>query len=242
MAYFPTTEIFKTPQPGNFSDLLKSIGLFRGIEAASLQSMLSCLNAKTQSLKKGKFVLLAGNKPEFAGIVLSGQLHIIREDFDGNRSIVAAIRPGGIFAEALCCAGVSESPVTVVTAEDSIIMKLGIARILKTCPNSCSFHKKLIENTLRLIANKNLLLQSRMEILELKSVREKVMRYLESFMPKKDRDITIPFNREEMADFLSVERSALSHELAKMKKDGLIEYRKNHFILKPSPSAKQRQE
>jgi len=220
----------------HFSELFKSIGLFRGIETAALQSMLSCLGATTRNLRKGKFALLAGDRPEFAGIVLSGQLHIIREDYDGKRSIVAAIMPGGIFAEALCCAGVPESPVTVLAAEDSIIMKLSFARILKTCSRSCSFHKKLIENMLGIIANKNLMLQSRMEILELKSVREKVMRYLESFIPKHGNDIRIPFNREEMADFLSVERSALSHELAKMRKDGLIEYRKNHFMLKAQRS------
>ena len=215
-----------------FQNILKLVGLFRGIEAADIQSMLICLNAGIQSLKKGKILLFAGDRPEYTGIVLSGQLHIIRQDYEGNRSLMASIIPGGIFAEALCCAGVSKSPVTVVAAEDSVIMKLGFERITKTCSNSCSFHKKLIENMLRLIANKNLLLQSRMEILELKSVREKVLCYLESFNPKRGRNFTIPFNREEMADFLSVDRSALSHELAKMKKDGLIEYSKNRFIIK----------
>ena len=212
-----------------FSEILNSVGLFKGIEPANLQAMLACLGAGTQSLKKGKIVLLAGDRPEYAGIVLSGQIHITRENYDGNRSLVAAIMPSGIFAEALCCAGVPESPVTAVAAEDSVIIKLGINRILKTCSNSCSFHIKLIENMLGLIAKKNLMLQNRMEILELKSVREKVMLYLESFRAKQGKNITIPFNREEMADFLCVERSALSHELAKMKKDGLIEYRKNQF-------------
>lgn len=216
-----------------FSDIIKSIELFKGIEAENLRSMLACLGAKTQSVKKGKIIMFTGDKPDFTGIVLSGQLHITRNNFNGNRSLVAAIMPGGIFAEALCCAGVLESPVTVAAAEDSVIMKLGFVKILNTCSNSCIFHKKLIENMLGLIANKNLILQSRMEILELKSVREKVLCYLELFKPKKrGRNITIPFNREEMADFLSVDRSALSHELMKMKKDGIIDYNKNIFILK----------
>ena len=176
--------------------------------------------------------MLSGDKPEFVGIVLSGQLNISRVDYDGNRSLVAAIIPGEMFAEALCCAGVTESPVTVFAAEDSVIIKLAFSRIIKTCPNSCSFHTQLIENMLGLIAYKNMKLQNRMEILELKSVREKVMCYLETFMPKRGENITIPFNREEMAEFLCVERSALSHELSKMKKDGLIEYRKNSFTIK----------
>jgi len=193
--------------------------------------MLICLGAGTHNFKKGKIILLTGDKPEYTGIVLSGQLHIIREDYNGNRSLIALITSGEIFAEALCCAGVSESPVTVIAAEDSIILKLGFIRILKTCPASCSFHKRLLENLLRLIANKNMILQNRMEILELKTIRDKIMRYLDSFVPKSGLNITIPFNREEMANFLCVERSALSHELMKMKRDGLIEYRKNMFTL-----------
>jgi CRP-like cAMP-binding protein len=219
-------------EKGQFSALLQSSGLFTGIEAASLESMLACLGAKTQRFKKGQFALCAGDRPEFAGIVLSGQFHIVREDYAGNRSLVTAILPGGIFAEALCCADISESPIAALAAEDSLIMKLNFERVLDICPHSCPFHKNLIRNMLHLIARKNIALQGRMEILEQKSVRGKVMRYLESFLNSETRNITIPFNREEMADFLGVERSALSHELAKMKKDGLLEYRKNHFLLK----------
>ena len=194
--------------------------------------MLDCLGAGIHSVKKGRTILCAGEKPAYTGIVLSGMLHIIREDYDGNRTIIASVTRGKLFAEALCFAGVSESPVTVVAAENSIIMKLMVERMLKTCPNSCVFHKKLITNMLALIAGKNLFLQERLEIISLKSVRSKVTLYLESFTAKQGRNIKIPFNREEMADFLCVERSALSHELAKMKRDGLIDYNKNMFILK----------
>jgi len=221
-----------------FYGILSSAGLFKGIETVELETLLDCLSARVQNVKKGKIVLFAGDKADFTGVVLSGLLHISREDYDGNRTIINSITPGGIFAEAMCCAGVSESPVTAVAAEDSVIMKLEFARILKICPNTCSFHKKLIENMLALIARKNLYLQERMEILSLKSVRAKIILYLESFVSKQGRNINIPLNREEMADFLCVERSALSHELMKMKKDGLIDYQKNHFRLKPLLSSK----
>ena len=214
-----------------FSGILKTTGLFHDIETSDLRSMLTCIGARTRRIRRGSYILLAGDKPEFVGIVLSGQLHIIREDYNGNRSIVAAIMPGGILAEALCAAGVSESPVTIIAAADSTVMLLNFPRILHNCPNTCLFHRKLIKNLLQLVANKNLFLQSKMEILSLKSVREKVMLYLESFVPKQGKTIKIPFNREEMADYLCVERSALSHELMKMKKDGLIDYRKNVFTL-----------
>jgi len=215
-----------------YFDILKKTELFRGIEDDELETALQCLGSEIKEIRRDTMFLLAGDKPQYVGVVLAGQLYIIREDYNGNRSLVAAATPGDIFAEALCCAGVSESPVTVMAGADSTVMSLRFQRILQICPNTCAFHTKLIENMLRLIAKKNLQLQSRMEIVSLKSVREKVMRYLESLMPIQGHHITVPFNREELANFLCVERSALSHELARMKKDGVIEYRKNHFLVK----------
>jgi len=212
--------------------VLKSVSLFGDVDADELASMLDCMGAKIKSAEKGSMLLLAGDKPKYVGIVLTGLLHIIHEDYDGNRSLLAVLTPGELFAEALCCAGISESPVTVIADVDSKVMLLGFERILHTCPNSCAFHTKLIENMLRLIALKNLLLQSHMEIISMKSIRAKVMRYIESFVPKQGREVTIPLNREELANYLCVERSALSHELMRMKRDGLIEYKKNKFVLK----------
>jgi CRP-like cAMP-binding protein len=214
-----------------YFNVLQLVGLFRGIDTAELEAMLKCLGAEVKDVRKDIIILFAGDKPQSVGIVLTGQLHIIREDYDGNRSLISAVTPGEIFAEALCCAGIPESPVTVIADTDSTVMLLSFQRILHICPNSCTYHTKLIENMLGLVANKNLQLQSRMEIISLKSVRAKVLRYFESLAQQQGRKITIPFNREEMADFLCVERSALSHELAKMKKDGLIDYRKSNFIL-----------
>jgi CRP-like cAMP-binding protein len=215
-----------------YTNILQSVKLFKGIDAAELETMLNCIGADIKRLAKSEIILLTGNKPQHIGVVLEGQLHIVREDYDGNRSLLAAVTPGEIFAEALCCAGVLESPFTVMMKIDSTVMLLSFARTLHTCSNSCTFHTKLIENMLELIANKNLQLQNRMEIVSLKSIRAKMLRYLESLEPMQGAEIMIPFNREELADYLCVERSALSHELAKMKKDGLIEYKKNRFLLK----------
>jgi CRP-like cAMP-binding protein len=215
----------------NYFGILKKTGLFTNINNDDLSILFNCMEAMTHNVRKGQFVILEGDKLEYIGIVLSGQLNIIREYYNGSRSLLAAVTPGGVFAEALCCAGVAESPVTVTADADSSVMLLDFSRILHTCRNSCSFHTKLIENMLSLIAKKNIMLQTRMELVSLKSVRTKVLRYLESFAPIQGKEIAIPFNREEMADFLCVERSALSHELSRMKRDGLIEYRKNIFIL-----------
>jgi len=213
----------------NFNGYLKVLeltGLFKNIKNNDIQILLNCFGAVTQNTKKNKILLLAGESIEYIGIVLSGRLNIIRESYSGNRALLGAIRQGGIFAENFYCSGMTQSPVTVIAAEDSNIMKLNINRPQKTCSSVCLFQKKLTENMLNIIAGKNLILQNRMEILELKTIREKVLLYLETF---KNKNITLPFNRQEMADYLNVERSALSHELIKMKKDGLINYKMNKF-------------
>jgi len=211
--------------------VLKSVSLFRGIDATDLESMFGCISADIKAVRKGAIILHAGDTPRQVGVVLSGQLHIVREDYDGNRSLIAVVTHGGVFAEALCCAGVIESPVTVIADHDSTVILMSFEKILNVCPSSCLYHKNLIKNMLGLIAGKNLMLQNHMEILSMKTIRAKVLRYLEPFASKHGREIAIPLNREELANYLCVERSALSHELMKMKKDGLIEYSKNKFIL-----------
>jgi len=212
--------------------ILKSVELFSGLDEADMEVLLDCLGAEIRTVEKDDIVLLAGDTPKQVGLVLAGQLHITRDDYEGNRSLIAVVAPGELYAEALCCAGVSESPVTVTADTQATVMLLSFSRTLDLCSKVCAFHRKLIENMLRLVANKNLLLQDRMEIISMKLVRAKVLHYLESFVPRQGRTVTIPFNREKMAAFLCVERSALSHELARMKKDGLIDYRKNKFILR----------
>ena len=215
-----------------YISLLKSNELFHTIEETELDTMLSCLNAETKHLKKNEVILMAGSRPDYVGTVLEGELHIIKEDLDGNRIIVSTVIPGDIFAEALCCAGVFESPVTVIATVDSVIMKLSFDKILHTCPNSCTHHTKLIGNMLRVLAQKNLMLQKRMELTSVNSIRIKVLRYLSSFHVPKGQPIMIPYNREELANYLCVDRSALSHELSRMKRDGLIDYWKSEFVVK----------
>lgn len=213
-------------------EILKNVTLFRDIAAGDLSSMLSCLLAETVRYQKNEILLLTGEKPERVGIVLSGRLQVVKESLEGERTLMAILEPCDLFAEALCCAGVEESPVTVVADSDSEVMLLDFPHILHTCSNSCVFHHKLIENMLRIIANKNLFLQDRMDIVRKRSVREKVSSYLETFAVKQGgRTVTIPLNREEMANYLCVERSALSHELMKMKRDGILQYNKNSFTL-----------
>ena len=212
--------------------ILTTTKLFENIEPADLENVLSCVGAETVDVRKDAFLLLAGDKPQHVGVILTGQLHILRENYDGNRLLLNVITPGQIFLESLCYAGVSESPVTAMAAEDSTILLLNFPHVMRCDAKSCPFQVKLLKNMLKLVADYNLQLQSQMEIISLKRIRDRVMRYLESFVPKQGKNITVTLNRENMANFLRVERSALSHELAKMKKDGLIDYKKNFFVIK----------
>jgi len=228
----------------NFIDIIQEAEIFTGIDRSELRVMLSCLGAEVKEAKKGDILLQAGDKPEHIGLVLEGMLYVHRDDYDGNRILVTVLTPKELFAEALCCADVRESPVTVIAEADSFILLMSFSRIIHTCSNICSHHTKLIANMLGIIANRNLTLQNRMEIVSIKSIRTKVLRFLESYVTMNTKvgkvsndctqslEITVPFNREQMANYLSVERSALSHELIRMKNEGLIEYNKNKFILK----------
>ncbi len=216
----------------NYLELIGATPLFAGVERSQLDALLGCLNAQQRTAQKHDILLLAGDRPTQVGIVLSGILHITKEDSDGVRTIVASLAPGDLFAEALCCAGVAESPVTVTAETDAEVLLLPFERLLTMCPNSCPHHTRLIQNMLALMASKNLLLQSRLEVLRLKTIRAKVLHWLTSLNAQPGRPVTVPFNREQMADFLCVDRSALSHELIKMKRDGLIDYHLNTFRLK----------
>lgn len=212
-----------------YSNVLRTVKLFEGIAPEQLDAMLACLDAKTIGVRKGDFLLSAGESAAHVGIVLAGQLHIVREDIHGGRALLAALTKGGIFAETLCCAGVMESPVSVIAESDGSVMLLAFQRILHTCSGACVFHAKLIENMLRVIAAKNLQLQARMELLSRKSIRERVLAYLESIAARQGRAFSIPLNREGLADFLCVDRSALSRELGRLKEAGVIDFWKNNF-------------
>lgn len=214
-----------------YDEVLRGVRLFKGIDEKDLSSLLSCLDARIISPEKNEFVLMAGDRVNHIGIVLSGSLHIIKEDAEGERAVIAALSKGDFYAEALCCANVEMSPVSVLTNTKSSVMLIEYGRILHTCPSSCSFHAKLIENMLFIIAEKNIMLQNRMEIISQKTVRLKMLAFLEFFVGTRGEKAKIPFNREQLADYLCVNRSALSHELSRMKHDGLIDYHKNQFVL-----------
>ena len=215
-----------------YLDLLKTVSLFANIDMSDIKSLLNCLSAKTEYFKENETIFLAGNKAEFVGIVLSGQVQVVKEDFYGNKNIVASIEKGQLFGEAFACADLKILPVSVFSAEDSEIMLIDYRKIITTCSNTCSFHSKLIYNMLRIVANKNIILSQKIEFISKRTTKEKLLAYLSSEAKKAgSNSFSIPFSRQELADFLSVDRSAMSAELCKLRDSGVIEFNKNKFVL-----------
>ena len=215
-----------------YYDIFKKVPLFEGIPHDSIKKMLGCLGTAVKSYEKDEILLQAGSAVTGIGIVLEGCAQIIKEDVYGHRSIMANIQAGDIFGEVFVCAGLKKSPVAVVAATDTVVMFIGFDRIVTVCPNACSFHTTLIQNMLRLIAGKNLMLNKKIDYLLIRNLRERLSAYLlERSKLTGSAQFDIPFDRSELADYLNAERSALSRELGRMKDEGLIDFYKNSFKL-----------
>ena len=215
-----------------YFDVLRKCTLFNDIEDENILPLLGCLGAKVEEYDKKYTVFAEGNPAKYIGIVLSGEAQMEKVDYYGNRSIVAQIGVSEIFGEAFACAGVDRMPVAVITNEPGEIMLLDCERILHSCSNACGFHRQIIFNLMKDLAMKNLMFHRRIEITSQRSTREKLMTYLMQQAKSHGSDsFTIPFDRQELADFLEVDRSGLSSEISKLKKEGVIDCSKNHFAL-----------
>jgi len=215
-----------------FLDIIKGCPLFVDIADTDLWHLLDCLRATRRSYPKGAYVFFAGDAVESIGIVLSGSVHILQEDYWGTRTILAQIPPGGLFGEAFSCAGVERLPVSVLAADKTEVLLLDYRRIVTTCSIACTFHVALIHNMMKLLAQKNILLTQKMEIIIRRTTRARLLAYLSAqAMQAGQSRFTIPFDRQQLADYLSVERSAMSAEISKMQAEGLIWSRRSEFEL-----------
>ena len=216
-------------------NILQNCPLFADVAPHDLDAVLDCLQARIIRVSRGQTVFQEGEPAENVGIVLSGWVQMVRDDYFGNRSIIGHAEPSQLFGEAFACAG-TEMLVSVVAAADGEIMLADCRKVLTLCKNSCTFHNQIIYNLLQIVARKNLLLSQKLEILSRRSTREKLMQYLLQEAKNAGSDeFSIPYDRQGLADFLGVERSALSAEISRMRADGLIECRKNWFRLVPQP-------
>lgn len=214
-----------------YFNILQKCPLFYGIVENELEAILGCLGAKVIDFTKKEAILHEGDRAEWIGIILSGRAQIIRVDYYGNKSIVANVESSELFGESFACADVKEIPVDVIANEDSKVLRIDHFRITKPCSNACDFHRKLIENLLRVVAAKNLLFHQKIEVTSKKTTREKLMTYLLLQAKKHGSSFDIPFDRQGLADYLGVERSGLSVEISKLRAEGVLKSKRNHFEL-----------
>ena len=206
--------------------------LFKGINQKELKTMLGCLSYRLGSFTKGEIVFCGDVELRYIGIVLSGTVDMVKEDMWGNRTALVRIDKDELFGETFACGSDQQLAVNFVAAEDCKILFLPFERVMNSCDNTCSFHHRLIVNMVGLIADKNRELINKLEVVSRRSLREKILTYLHlQFQLQNSRYFELPLGRIELADYLCVDRSALTRELVKMKNEGLIDYDRNCFRL-----------
>lgn len=207
--------------------------LFRGLDEAEITSLLGCLNAVERSFQKGEVILSEGSITENIGIVLSGMAVISCNDIWGNTSILGNVAPGSVFAEVYACIPGQPMLVTVSAVEDTSVLFMNVGRVLATCTNACPFHIRLVRNLLTVCAHKSLQLSQRIQHTSSKFIRGRLMSYFSECAKRTgSNSFLIPYNRQQLADYLNVDRSTMCNELSKMQKDGIIEYERNRILLK----------
>ncbi len=212
--------------------ILKNTSLFFGIDEKDILSMMGCLQAKVRSYKKGEYVFKQGDFINSIAILLDGCLHIQRDDYWGNRSIVNVIGKGELFGEAYIAPKSSALINDVLAIENSVAIFFDINKVLNTCSSACKFHSITVQNLFFAVSEKNRKLVQKLCHMSKRTTREKLISYLSDEAKRKNSNsFIIPFNRQQLADFLSVDRSAMSNELCKMRDEGMIEFEKNKFKL-----------
>ena len=210
----------------------KSGPLFAGISEEGVDQVLACLSARPRHFDKQAMLLRAGDAPVM-GVVLAGSVHILQEDFWGNRSLLGRAGPGDLFAEAFACAGVLRLPVSVEACEPTDLLLLEAGRLSAVCPAACPHHVQMIRNLLRLMAEKNVGLARKVEHMARRTTRDKLLSYLSAEARRSGGSaFSIPFNRQQLADYLAVDRSAMCSELSRLRDEGLLDFHRSAFVLR----------
>jgi len=212
--------------------IIEECPLFYNVKEEDLTTMLTCLGAKEKSFEKGTLIFSEGNPADSIGIVLSGTVQISRDDYYGNRTLMGRLEPGDLFGESFAFAGVKYLPVNVIAMSPCEILLIKSHRIITPCSNACGFHNKLIFNLLKVMARKNLGFHQKIQVTSKRTTREKLMAFL-MLQAKKYESNTfeIPFDRQALADYLEVDRSGLSAEISKLRKEGVLECHRSIFTL-----------
>lgn len=213
--------------------IIKSSTLFLGIKEEEIEAILVCLLAERRSFRKGEYIFRIGEQISEIALLLDGCVHIQREDYWGNLSILNEISQGEIFGEAYAVPESDAIVNNVIAVTPCEILFFHLSNIFTVCSSNCCFHTKLIQNLFTAIASKNRMLTQKLGHMSQRTTREKLLSYLsEQSIKAGSSSFTIPFNRQQLADFLSVDRSAMSNELSHMRNEGKLDFCRNYFLLK----------
>ena len=219
-----------------YLNVLRISPLFENIERKEAEKMLDCLGVFKRRYSQDEFILRAGDETELIGLVLDGGVYIVREDFWGNRNIISRVVPGQVFGEGYACTPGARSVVSIIAVQPTVIMYMNVRRVLTTCPSACPFHTQLIRNLLSVLSRRTLELNEKLMYMTQRSTREKLLAYLSAEAGRSGgAEFDIPFDRQQLADYLSVERSAMSAELGRLKREGVLDFKREHFLLKDFP-------
>lgn len=213
-------------------DFISKTSLFRGCSEEDILNMAKHLDFRTDEYKKGDIILGAGSIVTDIGLVLSGSVRIEYTDLWGNKSILGITSAGGVFAESYACIPNEPMMVDAVANEDCRILSISVPKLFTPCP-ACGSQNRLIQNLVMISAEKNLQLSRRSMHTSPKTIRGRLFSYFsQQVSAQGSSKIVIPFDRQQLADYLNLDRSALSKELGKMRDDGLIEFNRNIFEIK----------
>ena len=216
-----------------FLQIIRSSQLFNGISETELTAMLGCLDAKTETFPKDAFILRAGDAIDTIGMVLEGSVLVIQEDVWGNRNILSKVGTVQTFAASFACAPGELLNVSVTAQTPVTVLNLNVKRILTVCSSACEHHSRIIRNLLGELAEKNLRFNEKLVHMSQRTTRAKLLSYFSAEAQRRGcYEFDIPFSRQQLADYLAVERSGLSLELGKMRDEGLLDFHKSHFVLK----------
>lgn len=212
---------------------LKNSILFSGMKEEEIRAILGCLSVQVKEYEKGSTIFCPGDAISELGMVIRGSVHVIREDYWGNRDLMARIGEYEVFGETYACIPKAVLPIYAIAAQKTEILLLKVKKILTTCSSACQFHNRLIQNMLAVLAEKNLQMTNKIDVVTKRTTRSKLMTYLSKQAEQNQSSkFIVPLSRQQLADYLGVDRSAMTVELKKMQKEGLIQFEKNQFQLR----------
>lgn len=211
---------------------IKTSPVFYGMSDDELKGLLECFNARIRKYEKEEMIIRQGDIISNIYLILDGEVNIEKDSYWGRRIIISRLGQNDNLALSFVGSKNIESSVDAITVEDTLVLILSYEKCTSMCQNACTRHKILINNLFQILSKENIELIQKIENVSQKSIRDKLLTYLSNEARKKhSNSFDIQFNRQDLADYLNVDRSAMSFELSKLQKEGFIKYDKNHFEL-----------